>query len=267
MVLEAAMMIVRFCFLDIVCFVLLASPNRCQDHLESLWDRPSVCTWRMCWTMGLTYASTLWAKPIVYSRLKHFLSRMPLSTSWCYRCIASWGAPFFFSAFREGISFTRLHLLFLHACPNKAIFRLIIWARSSSLFWSPSNMLLFVLFSVQLIRSNLRWHHISAASNRLSSSFFKVNHSTPYVMTGHMSAFTNFILSSFRIALSFQIAYISMVAFLALPILALMSSEFHRRRVETNSYWIGDTIIAKNNHTRPLLLLLDRSSPNNNLGL
>ena len=44
-------------------------------------------------------------------------------------------------------------------------------------------------------------------------------------MTGHMSAFTNFILSSFRIPLSFQIVSSSMVAFLALPILALMSSE------------------------------------------
>ena len=40
-----------------------------------------------------------------------------------------------------------------------------------------------------------------------------------------MSAFTNFILSSFRIPLSFQIVSSSMVAFLALPILALMSSE------------------------------------------
>ena len=46
-----------------------------------------------------------------------------------------------------------------------------------------------------------------------------------YVMTGHMSAFTNFILSYFRIPLSFQIVSSSMVAFLALPILALMSSE------------------------------------------
>ena len=44
-------------------------------------------------------------------------------------------------------------------------------------------------------------------------------------MTGHMSAFTNFILSSFRIPLSFQIVSSSMVAFLALPVLALMSSE------------------------------------------
>ena len=44
-------------------------------------------------------------------------------------------------------------------------------------------------------------------------------------MTGHMSAFTNFILSSFRIPLSFQIVSSSMMAFLALPILALTSSE------------------------------------------
>ena len=86
-------------------------------------------------------------------------------------------------------------------------------------------MLLFVYFSVQLIRSNLRYHHISAASNRLSSSFFKVHPSAAYVMTGHMSAFTNYILSSFRIPLSFQIVSSSMVAFWALPILALMSSE------------------------------------------
>ena len=44
-------------------------------------------------------------------------------------------------------------------------------------------------------------------------------------MTGHMSAFTNFNLSYFRIPLSIQIVSRSMVAFLALPILALMSSE------------------------------------------
>ena len=52
--------------------------------------------------------------------------------------------------------FTRLHLLFLHACPKKAIFLLIICARSSRLVWSSSSMLLFVLFSVQLIRSILQ---------------------------------------------------------------------------------------------------------------
>ena len=46
MVLEAAMMIVRFCFLDIIRFVLLASPNRCQGHPENLWDSPSMCTGR-----------------------------------------------------------------------------------------------------------------------------------------------------------------------------------------------------------------------------
>ena len=40
-----------------------------------------------------------------------------------------------------------------------------------------------------------------------------------------MSTFTNFILSSFRIPLSFQMVSSSMVAFLALPILALTSSE------------------------------------------
>ena len=57
MLLEAAMMIVRFCFLDIICFVLLASPNRCQGHLENLWDRPSVCTRCMCWPLRLTYMS------------------------------------------------------------------------------------------------------------------------------------------------------------------------------------------------------------------
>ena len=33
--------------------------------------------------------------------------------------------------------FTSLHLLFLHACPKKAIFRLIIWARSSCLEVHP----------------------------------------------------------------------------------------------------------------------------------
>ena len=86
-------------------------------------------------------------------------------------------------------------------------------------------MLLFVLFSVQLIRSILRWHHISATSNRLSSYFCKVHHFAPYVMTDHISALTNSILSYFRIPLSFQIVCSSMVAFLALPILALMSSE------------------------------------------
>ena len=34
------------------------------------------------------------------------------STSWCYQCIASWGAPFFFSpaSFREYNVLTRLHL-------------------------------------------------------------------------------------------------------------------------------------------------------------
>ncbi len=88
-----------------------------------------------------------------------FLPRVPLSTSWCYRCIASWGAPFFFSpaSFRECMSLlVRFHLLFLYACPKKAIFLLIIWARSSLLVWSSSSMLLLVLFSVQLIRSNLR---------------------------------------------------------------------------------------------------------------
>ena len=47
----------------------------------------------------------------------------------------------------------------------------------------------------------------------------------PYVMTDHMSASTNFILSSFRSSLSFQIVSSSMVAFLTLPFLALMSSE------------------------------------------
>ena len=40
-----------------------------------------------------------------------------------------------------------------------------------------------------------------------------------------MSAFTNFISSSFLIPLSFLIVSSSMVAFLALHILALMSSE------------------------------------------
>ena len=44
-------------------------------------------------------------------------------------------------------------------------------------------------------------------------------------MTGHMSAFANFILSSFRIPLSFQIVSSSKVALLALPTLALMSYE------------------------------------------
>ena len=54
---------------------------------------------------------------------------------------------------------------------------------------------------------------ISAVSNRLSLYFFKVHHSATYVMTGHMSAFTNVILSYFRIPLSFQIVSSSMVAF------------------------------------------------------
>ena len=44
-------------------------------------------------------------------------------------------------------------------------------------------------------------------------------------MSGHMSAFTNLILIFFRIPVYFQIVSSSMVAFLALPILALMSSE------------------------------------------
>ena len=34
----------RFCFHDLICFVLLASPIRCQIHHEDTWDRPSVCT-------------------------------------------------------------------------------------------------------------------------------------------------------------------------------------------------------------------------------
>ena len=45
-------------------------------------------------------------------------------------------------------------------------------------------------------------------------------------MTGHMSAFASFILSSFLIPLSFQIVSRSMVAsLLALSSIALMSSE------------------------------------------
>ena len=43
-----------------------------------------------------------------------------------------------------------------------------------------------------------------------------------HVTIGHMGAFTNFILMSFR---SFQIVSSSMVAFLAIPISALRSSE------------------------------------------
>ena len=70
---------------------------------------------------------------------------------------------------------------------------MLIWARSSRLLWNSSSMLLFVFFSVhysvytcsttfQLLV--IFFHHIS----------FKFHPSAPYVMTGHMSAFTNFIL-------------------------------------------------------------------------
>ena len=61
------------------------------------------------------------------------------------------GRPFFFSGTIPMMHFLiRLHPLFLHACPKKAIFPFIIWARSSRLFevhpacsclsFSPSNL-------------------------------------------------------------------------------------------------------------------------------
>ena len=52
-----------FCFLYIICFVLLASPNRCQCHLENRWDRPTVCTRRRfdpwVWPMSQNYGQNL----------------------------------------------------------------------------------------------------------------------------------------------------------------------------------------------------------------
>ena len=81
--------------------------------------------------------------------------------------------------------------------------------------FSPSNLSAAIFSSTTFQLLLIVFHHLS----------FKVHPSAPYVMTGHMSALTNFILSYFRIPLSFQIVSSSMVAFLALPILVLMSSE------------------------------------------
>ena len=44
---------------------------------------------------------------------------------------------------------------------KKTIFLFIIWAKSLRLVWNSSNKLLFVVFSVQLICSILRLHHLS----------------------------------------------------------------------------------------------------------
>ena len=83
---------------------------------------------------------------------------------------------------------------------------------------------LVCLFSIQLIRIILLYHHISAASNRLSSSFFKVHPSAPYV-PNHWpyERFHQFHLDFFFEY--FLMLCCSIAAFLALPILALVSSE------------------------------------------
>ena len=95
--------------------------------------------------------------------------------------------------------------------------------RTAVLVWSPRLKLLYCKYhQFMYTLPNKRFRSFLPSFLHLS---FKVHPSAPYVMTGHMSAFTNFILSSFRIPLSFQIVSSSMVAFLALPILALMSSE------------------------------------------
>ena len=69
---------------------------------------------------------------------------------------------------------------------------------SAAFFGSTTFQLLLIFF-----------HHLSLKS----------------ILLLHMSDFTNFILSSFQILLSFKIVSSSMMAFLALPILALTSSE------------------------------------------
>ena len=86
-----------------------------------------------------------------------------------------------------------------------------------------------ILIFFQVSPSNLPaaffwYHHISAACYRIWSSFFIVQSSASYVITGHMGAFINCILSSFRIPRSFLIVSSYILALLALPILALMSS-------------------------------------------
>ena len=92
-----------------------------------------------------------WHIIFCHSYVLYFHPRMPLHTSWCYRCTASWGAPSSCPGINPIMHFlTRLHLLFLHACPKKVIFLLIVWARSSRLFkvhpvcsclsFSPSNL-------------------------------------------------------------------------------------------------------------------------------
>ena len=74
--------------------------------------------------------------------------------------------------------FTRLHLLFLHACPKRAIFLLVIWAKSSCVVWSSSGILLFVFFSIQLIHSFLhhidRWFNWLHSQCNVSQSHFKL---------------------------------------------------------------------------------------------
>ena len=77
------------------------------------------------------------------------------------------------------------------------------------------SMLLFVPISIQLIRAAL----FGNTTFQLRLMFFR--HLAPYVITGHMCAFTILVMSSFRIPLrlSFPIVFSSMVAFLALPFL------------------------------------------------
>ena len=83
-----------------------------------------------------------------------------------------------------------------------------------------------------------------------SSSFFKVHPSAPYVMTGHMSAFTNLILSYFRVSLSFHIVSSSTVAFFALPITVVPATAGHRwfrGKVALRGRW---PLVTGNGHMR-----------------
>ena len=64
---EAAMMIVRFLDIIKLCFVLLASPNRSQSHLDNLRDRPSMCTRRRFWPME-SYTSMVWPMSQTYGQ-------------------------------------------------------------------------------------------------------------------------------------------------------------------------------------------------------
>ena len=143
----------------------------------------------------------------------------------CYVIYQGWRGPFpctvpfphFLGIVPRIHVLTMSQLLILYACPKNAIFLFIIWAEILHLVWSSFNVLLFALFSSQLIRRILRQHRF-----QLLLIFF--HPSAPYVMTGHTSALTNFTLRSLRTPLSFQI--VSTVAFSALPVLALMRARW-----------------------------------------